>query len=117
MDKISMATFFSFYFRYDARKQLMNNKGKINKRYLLQQTVTPRNPHQKEVECCDQKLASDSSGLSGGFSGQRAWVRKWAPGSFCEQVVKLVQLPGQVLSILLYVGDKTNEKSNSLGIK
>jgi hypothetical protein len=25
---------------------------------------------------CDQKLASDSSGLSGGFSGQRAWVRK-----------------------------------------
>jgi hypothetical protein len=24
---------------------------------------------------CDQKLASDSSGLSGGFSGQRAWVR------------------------------------------
>jgi hypothetical protein len=24
---------------------------------------------------CDQKLASDSSGLPGGFSGQRAWVR------------------------------------------
>jgi hypothetical protein len=51
---------------------------------------------------CDQKLASDSSGLSGGFSGQRAWVRifkKWAPGSYClELVVKLVQLPGQVLS-------------------
>jgi hypothetical protein len=66
---------------------------------------------------CDQKLASDSSGLSGGFSGQRAWVRKWAPGSFCELVVKLVQLPGQVFSILFYVGDKTNEKSNSLGIK
>jgi hypothetical protein len=36
---------------------------------------------------------------------------------FFELVVKLVQLPGQVLSILLYVGDKTNEKSNSLGIK
>jgi hypothetical protein len=35
---------------------------------------------------CDQKVASDSSGLSGGFSGQRAWVRiikKWAPGSYC----------------------------------
>jgi hypothetical protein len=37
-----------------------------------------------------------------GFSGHRAWVRiikKWAPGSYClELVVKLVQLPGQVLS-------------------
>jgi hypothetical protein len=45
----------------------------------------------------DQKLASDSTGLSGGFSGQRAWVRKWAPGSLFELVVKLVQLPGLVL--------------------
>jgi hypothetical protein len=39
---------------------------------------------------------------SQGFSGHRAWVRimkKWAPGSYClELVVKLVQLPGQVLS-------------------
>jgi hypothetical protein len=59
----------------------------------------------------DQKLASDSSGLSGGFSGQRAWVRKiekWAPGSYCfELVVKLVQLPGQVLSAPLHFEDST----------
>jgi hypothetical protein len=28
-----------------------------------------------KYKTCDQKLASDSSGLPGGFSGQRAWVR------------------------------------------
>jgi hypothetical protein len=36
--------------------------------------------------CYDQKLASDSTGLSGGFSGQRAWVRIWAPGNLFELV-------------------------------
>jgi hypothetical protein len=38
------------------------------------------------IEVYDQKLASDSTGLSGGFSGQRAWVRKWAPGNLFELV-------------------------------
>jgi hypothetical protein len=38
---------------------------------------------------CDQKLASDSTGLSGGFSGQRAWVRIWAPGNLFELVSNL----------------------------
>jgi hypothetical protein len=31
-------------------------------------------------------LASDSTGLSGGFSGQRAWLRKWAQGNLFELV-------------------------------
>jgi hypothetical protein len=73
-----------------------------------------RAPRSGRQNLCDQKLASDSSGLSGGFSGQRAWVRKikkWAPGSYCfELVVKLVQLPGQVLSAPLYFGDRTEIK-------
>jgi hypothetical protein len=50
---------------------------------------------------CDQKLASDSSGLSGGFSGQRAWVRILKNGRQAAIVMSwllLVQLPGQVLS-------------------
>jgi hypothetical protein len=37
--------------------------------------------------------------------------KKWAPGSYCfELVVKLVQLPGQVLSAPLYFGDSTEIK-------
>jgi hypothetical protein len=49
---------------------------------------------------CDQKLASDSSGLPGGFSGQRAWVRILKNGRQAAIVLSwllLVQLPGQVL--------------------
>jgi hypothetical protein len=49
---------------------------------------------------CDQKLASDSSGLPGGFSGQRAWVRIFKNGRQAAIVLSwllLVQLPGQVL--------------------
>jgi hypothetical protein len=55
-----------------------------------------------------------------GFSGHRVWVQKMKMGArqlAFELVVKLVQLPGQVLSIPLYVGGKKNERSNSLGIK
>jgi hypothetical protein len=54
-------------------------------------------------EGCDQKLASDSSGLSGGFRGIGCGFTKWKMGArqlLFELVVKLVQLPGQVLSIL-----------------
>jgi hypothetical protein len=55
----------------------------------------------KLILYCDQKLASDSSGLSGGFSGQRAWVRILKNGRQAAIVMSwllLVQLPGQVLS-------------------
>ncbi|KAH0817270.1 hypothetical protein GEV33_005521 [Tenebrio molitor] len=56
---------------------------------------------------CDQKLASDSSGLSGGFSGQRAWVRilkKWAPGSYCLELVVACPAAGTSAQFLLVGG-------------
>jgi hypothetical protein len=55
----------------------------------------------------DQKLASDSSGLPGGFSGQRAWVRifkKWAPGSYCLELVVACPAAGTSAQILLVEG-------------
>jgi hypothetical protein len=47
----------------------MNDKRKF--------VVAPKNraPRSGRQNLCDLKLASDSSGLPGGFSGQRAWVR------------------------------------------
>jgi hypothetical protein len=57
-------------------------------------------PHVGRQNLCDQKLASDSSGLPGGFSGQRAWVRILKNGRQAAIVLSwllLVQLPGQVL--------------------
>jgi hypothetical protein len=65
---------------------------------------------EKCVKCdnvCDQKLASDSSGLPGGFSGQRAWVRifkKWAPGSYCLELVVACPAAGTSAQILLVEG-------------
>jgi hypothetical protein len=59
------------------------------------------------TEACDQKLASDSSGLPGGFSGQRAWVRilkKWAPGSYCLELVVACPAAGTSALILLVEG-------------
>jgi hypothetical protein len=59
------------------------------------------------VKTCDQKLASDSSGLPGGFSGQRAWVRifkKWAPGSYCLELVVACPAAGTSAQILLVEG-------------
>jgi hypothetical protein len=56
---------------------------------------------------CGQKLASDSSGLPGGFSGQRAWVRilkKWAPGSYCLELVVACPAAGTSALILLVEG-------------
>jgi hypothetical protein len=56
---------------------------------------------------CDQKLASDSSGLPGGFSGQRAWVRifkKWAPGSYCLELVVACPAAGTSAQILFVEG-------------
>jgi hypothetical protein len=58
-------------------------------------------------EGCDQKLASDSSGLPGGFSGQRAWVRilkKWAPGSYGLELVVACPAAGTSAQILLVEG-------------
>jgi hypothetical protein len=60
-----------------------------------------------QLEFCDQKLASDSSGLPGGFSGQRAWVRifkKWAPGSYCLELVVACPAAGTSAQILLVEG-------------
>jgi hypothetical protein len=75
----------------------MNDKRKF--------VVAPKNrkiePHVGRQNLCDQKLASDSSGLSGGFSGQRAWVWILKNGRQAAIVLSwllLVQLPGQVLS-------------------
>jgi hypothetical protein len=48
-------------------------------------------------------VASDCSGLSGGFRGIGRGFTEWKMGArqlFFELVVKLVQLPGQVLCIL-----------------
>jgi hypothetical protein len=59
------------------------------------------------IGVCDQKLASDSSGLPGGFSGQRAWVRifkKWAPGSYCLELVVACPAAGTSALILLVEG-------------
>jgi hypothetical protein len=61
----------------------------------------------KNYQLCDQKLASDSSGLPGGFSGQRAWVRilkKWAPGSYCLELVVACPAAGTSALILLVEG-------------
>jgi hypothetical protein len=61
----------------------------------------------KHFNICDQKLASDSSGLPGGFSGQRAWVRifkKWAPGSYCLELVVACPAAGTSAQILLVEG-------------
>jgi hypothetical protein len=43
---------------------------------IIMNEVPDRTRKYKFYQLCDQKMASDSSGLSGGFSGQRAWVRK-----------------------------------------
>jgi hypothetical protein len=61
----------------------------------------------RHLDPCDQKLASDSSGLPGGFSGQRAWVRifkKWAPGSYCLELVVACPAAGTSAQILLVEG-------------
>jgi hypothetical protein len=49
--------------------------------------------------CYDQKVASDCTGLSGGFRGIGCGFKKlkWAPGNLLLSLVELVQLPGQVL--------------------
>jgi hypothetical protein len=73
----------------------MNDKRKF--------VVAPKNraPRSGRQNLCDQKLASDSSGLPGGFSGQRAWVRIFKKNGRQAAIVLswllLVQLPGQVL--------------------
>jgi hypothetical protein len=62
---------------------------------------------QQNSKLYDQKLASDSSGLSGGFSGQRAWVRilkKWAPGSYCLELVVACPAAGTSAQFLLVGG-------------
>jgi hypothetical protein len=79
----------------------MNDKRKI--------VVAPKNraPRSGRQNLCDQKLASDSSGLPGGFSGQRAWVRifkKWAPGSYCLELVVACPAAGTSAQILLVEG-------------
>jgi hypothetical protein len=71
--------------------------------------VAPKNraPRSGRQNLCDQKLASDSSGLPGGFSGQRAWVRifkKWAPGSYCLELVDACPAAGTSAQILLVEG-------------
>jgi hypothetical protein len=79
----------------------MNDKRKF--------VVAPKNraPRSGRQKLCDQKLASDSSGLPGGFSGQRAWVRifkKWAPGSYCLELVVACPAAGTSAQILLVEG-------------
>jgi hypothetical protein len=79
----------------------MNDKRKF--------VVAPKNraPRSGRQNLCDQKLASDSSGLPGGFSGQRAWVRifkKWAPGSYCLELVVVCPAAGTSAQILLVEG-------------
>jgi hypothetical protein len=79
----------------------MNDKRKF--------VVAPkiRAPRSGRQNLCDQKLASDSSGLPGGFSGQRAWVRilkKWAPGSYCLELVVACPAAGTSAQILLVEG-------------
>jgi hypothetical protein len=79
----------------------MNDKRKF--------VVAPkfRAPRSGRQNLCDQKLASDSSGLPGGFSGQRAWVRilkKWAPGSYCLELVVACPAAGTSALILLVEG-------------
>jgi hypothetical protein len=79
----------------------MNDKRKI--------VVAPKNraPRSGRQNLCDQKLASDSSGLPGGFSGQRSWVRilkKWAPGSYCLELVVACPAAGTSALILLVEG-------------
>jgi hypothetical protein len=65
-------------------------------------------PHVVGVKICvTKKLASDSSGLPGGFSGQGAWVRifkKWAPGSYCLELVVACPAAGTSAQILLVEG-------------
>jgi hypothetical protein len=73
------------------------------KQILIFNLVKPKT----QPMCCDQKLASDSSGLPGGFSGQRAWVRifkKWAPGSYCLELVVACPAAGTSALILLVEG-------------
>jgi hypothetical protein len=79
----------------------MNDKRKF--------VVAPKNraPRSGRQNLYDQKLASDSSGLPGGFSGQRAWVRifkKWAPGSYCLELVVACPAAGTSAQILLVEG-------------
>jgi hypothetical protein len=79
----------------------MNDKRKF--------VVAPKNraPRSGRQNLCDQKLASDSSRLPGGFSGQRAWVRifkKWAPGSYCLELVVACPAAGTSAQILLVEG-------------
>jgi hypothetical protein len=79
----------------------MNDKRKF--------VVAPKNraPRSGRQNLCDRKLASDSSGLPGGFSGQRAWVRifkKWAPGSYCLELVVACPAAGTSAQILLVEG-------------
>jgi hypothetical protein len=77
--------------------------------FNLSQILSARTNHIFSVfsTLCDQKLASDSSGLPGGFSGQRAWVRifnKWAPGSYCLELVVACPAAGASAQILLVEG-------------
>jgi hypothetical protein len=70
-------------------------------------STTEDTSHAIATLTCDQKLASDSSGLPGGFSGQRAWVRifkKWAPGSYCLELVVACPAAGTSAQILLVEG-------------
>jgi hypothetical protein len=63
------------------------------------------------MKVCDQKLASDSSGLPGGFSGQRAWVRilkKWAPGSYCLELV---------VAVVLTISDATTKNKRTGSVR
>jgi hypothetical protein len=79
----------------------MNDKRKF---VVASKNRAPRSGRQN---LCDQKLASDSSGLPGGFSGQRASVRilkKWAPGSYCLELVVACPAAGTSAQILLVEG-------------
>jgi hypothetical protein len=80
---------------------------KMNDKRKFVVAPTNRAPRSGRQNLCDQKLASDSSGLPGGFSGQRAWVRifkKWAPGSYCLELVVACPAAGTSAQILLVEG-------------
>jgi hypothetical protein len=74
---------------------------------MLKHLLLKPNMGHFDILTCDQKLARDSSGLPGGFSGQRAWVRifkKWAPGSYCLELVVACPAAGTSAQILLVEG-------------
>jgi hypothetical protein len=79
----------------------MNDKRKF--------VVAPKNraPRSGRQNLCDQKLASDSSGLSGGFRGIGrgfGFLKKWAPGSYCLELVVACPAAGTSAQILLVEG-------------